>query len=770
MLPEHDHGQGVQLAVLEQGLLDGPSFLLAHLRELHAGVGDHGRGSVGQMRLAEQVLELLVRDIPEDRRQEPVGIDGPAVFIEADPGPILEVQALDRKASPVDPAAVPFLQQRGAAQHRRQDFFQGVRSPGVGMVVVALDQVQEIDHAAPPGLPCAFVAVCRAGHRGDPLHELFPVRQLPGILFPKLGVDDVEKGVFVVPVAEHRAFVAFQFLLEGPQEGETGKAPPLAVKVLANVGRRAVRGDPVMRELEGDPLVRGHAPVEGNGHGRGLEVDEVKRVDPPPDLGPEPFCVEVGVRVMVAGLLDLQALPFEHGQAPRRPAPGVIPSACTGSALAWSAPPGCTPASAPSAGRAGDRRTQELRVQIAEQENPLPQKAVLPGALPQIDHQGFGEVLVPQPRLLTPALLESARQPGALLLQGARELASAALGAEGGPDLPILLVALGQVLDPPCKRQVSFPAVSAGVDHVRDLVDGQLDQEGLAQGFTGGPLPNPDPRAPVGLVDQEQLVEPIHAGPGVPVGHEQMGADLGLREGQAQHMSLKGHVVQIGYPLPLDRAACGEHVRPSGAVEGFGLDLNEVQPRTVLDQDVDPDKQVPVANGRLVEGHRFPLEQPEGQGQCLLVLQGLDLVSAGEVQLGHLPDLESPLGQGGQEGVLFPAVGVPVLARVEEFGLALQGQHEAGFGQVAGCCVHRTTASSLAPTRLPRLVAGSPLCAFAGELHQERWHGLGLLAAAGGDVRPGGARLLGILVCRSHRGVAESDEPCTWCRPVMSKR
>ena len=91
-----------------------------------------------------------------------------------------------------------------------------------------------------------------------------------------------------------------------------------------------------------------------------------------------------------------------------------------------------------------------------------------------------------------------------------------------------------------------------------------------------------------------------------------------------------------------------------------------------------------MANRSLVENCGFSLQKLLGLLQSLFVNQGLDLLAAGEVQFGQLPDLEAPLRQSGEKGIVLLVIRVLCLSRVEQLGLALQSQDEAGLGQVAG--------------------------------------------------------------------------------------
>ena len=87
-----------------------------------------------------------------------------------------------------------------------------------------------------------------------------------------------------------------------------------AVKILPRVADAPVRFDPVVGELEGDPLVGRHAAVEGNGHLGGFEIDEVQGIDPLLHLRLQPLGVEIGGRIAAAGFLHLQALALALGK------------------------------------------------------------------------------------------------------------------------------------------------------------------------------------------------------------------------------------------------------------------------------------------------------------------------------------------------------------------------------------------------------------------------------------------------------------------------
>ncbi|MBK6715129.1 MAG: hypothetical protein IPG57_08530 [Burkholderiales bacterium] len=118
--------------------------------------------------------------------------------------------------------------------------------------------------------------------------------------------------------------------------------------------------------------------------------------------------------------------------------------------------------------------------------------------------------------------------------------------------------------------------------------------------------------------------------------------------------------------------------------EGLGLDLDEVDRIAVLAQDVHPHQEGAVGNGRLEQSDPVLTQQLGGPGQRLGVAGGGDLDAAGEHQLGQLADLESPIGQRGQEGVVRLGVGPALrLAGVVQLGRAFNGQLEARFRQVA---------------------------------------------------------------------------------------
>jgi hypothetical protein len=91
---------------------------------------------------------------------------------------------------------------------------------------------------------------------------------------------------------------------------------------------------------------------------------------------------------------------------------------------------------------------------------------------------------------------------------------------------------------------------------------------------------------------------------------------------------------------------------------------------------------------------RFPLQQLSGLRQGLVVIQRLDLPTAGEVELGQLPDLKPSFGQSGKKGIVLLVICVIRLSRVEQLCLAFVRQDEAGFGQVAGRWCQRFTSSS----------------------------------------------------------------------------
>lgn len=105
-------------------------------------------------------------------------------------------------------------------------------------------------------------------------------------------------------------------------------------------------------------------------------------------------------------------------------------------------------------------------------------------------------------------------------------------------------------------------------------------------------------------------------------------------------MFLKGHIVQVGHPVALYRSVSFQHAHRSDPVEGFGFDLDQIQDRTVLDQDIGPDEQVPIADRRFVEDHRFLFEQLPSLCQGLLMFQCFDLMAAGEKSVFIVYDTE----------------------------------------------------------------------------------------------------------------------------------
>jgi hypothetical protein len=156
------------------------------------------------------------------------------------------------------------------------------------------------------------------------------------------------------------------------------------------------------------------------------------------------------------------------------------------------------------------------------------------------------------------------------------------------------------------------------------------------------------------------------------------------REGQGKNVFLKSHVVEVGNPFPEDRTVLTEHLLRRASLEGLGFDLDQFEVGATLDQNVGPEKQIFVADRRFVENYRFPLQQFPGLLYGLIVIQGFDLIPAGKVELGQLPDLETPFGQGGEEGVVLLVICVLRLSRVKQLCFTLLRQDEAGFGQVAG--------------------------------------------------------------------------------------
>lgn len=105
----------------------------------------------------------------------------------------------------------------------------------------------------------------------------------------------------------------------------------------------------------------------------------------------------------------------------------------------------------------------------------------------------------------------------------------------------------------------------------------------------------------------------------------------------------------------------------------------------VFDQDIDPDKQVFMGDGRLVDDDLVLLQQGAGLAQGLIVAQGADVMATGEVEFGQLTHLKAALSQGQEKGIIQFLISVLVLlARVVKLGRAFRGQLEAGFGQVAG--------------------------------------------------------------------------------------
>ena len=81
-------------------------------------------------------------------------------------------------------------------------------------------------------------------------------------------------------IAKNRPIVRLQLPLQLSQEVVTGEDAGLGIQVLARMLDPAVLVDDVVGELESNTFVGVSAPVEGDCHGGGLEIDEVQRVPP----------------------------------------------------------------------------------------------------------------------------------------------------------------------------------------------------------------------------------------------------------------------------------------------------------------------------------------------------------------------------------------------------------------------------------------------------------------------------------------------------------
>ena len=59
VLPNEDHREGVELAVLEEGLAQGIMLRIGHRRVLHVGPSGHRRPAIAQLLVLEEAVERL---------------------------------------------------------------------------------------------------------------------------------------------------------------------------------------------------------------------------------------------------------------------------------------------------------------------------------------------------------------------------------------------------------------------------------------------------------------------------------------------------------------------------------------------------------------------------------------------------------------------------------------------------------------------------------------------------------------------------------------